>query len=93
MAIFLNTTLGDKIPLFYRNPDNNFWAILIMCVAIFPLSLFKELKSLTYICLFGFLVTIYITFVIMIEPFKGDLNGFSLEDNLSAISYFKASGM
>ena len=47
-----------------------------MCVLIFPLSLIKELKSLTLICLFSFIVTIYITLVIFAETFNGKLNGF-----------------
>jgi hypothetical protein len=49
-----------------------------MCFAIFPLSLFKELKALTYICLAGFFVTIYITFVVSLEPFLGPINGITL---------------
>lgn len=64
-----------------------------MIIAIFPLSLFREFKSLNYICLAGFFVTIYITLVISLEPFLPDTSNFSLSKNLENLKLFDCSGM
>jgi len=64
-----------------------------MCIAIFPLSLYKSFKNLTFFCMFGVVVTIYITIVISIQPFLGTLKGVSLVDNLQEVKLFKFDGV
>jgi hypothetical protein len=64
-----------------------------MCTLIFPLSLLKELKSLTYVCLFSFVVTIYLTLVVFSEAFNGKLNGFDFKSNIKEVKLFDIKGM
>lgn len=90
---FLYAIWGNDLPDLLIDDSKHFWAILIMCLAIFPLSLIKEFKSLTFICLFGFAITIYITFVISVEPFTGPLHSYTLSDNLEKIEMFKLGGI
>lgn len=76
----MDSTFGDSIPEMYRDIENGFWAVVIMVVAVFPLSLFKEVSAIRYICAAGVLVSIYISIVITVEPFVGDF-GANLKEN------------
>ena len=61
--------------------DNGFWMTVIMIIGIFPLSLFKEVNVLRYICMAGVGVTFYIAIILTIEPFT-NLHGKSFQENV-----------
>jgi amino acid permease len=84
--------LGDKVPELYRNIDNGFWAVIIMVVAVFPLSLFKEVSAIRYICAAGVLVSLYISIVITVEPFVGSI-GQELHTNFNSLRWFEFEGI
>ncbi len=85
-------TLGDRVPEMYRDITNGFWAVVIMVVAVFPLSLFKEVSAIRYICAAGVLVSLYISVVLSVEPFVGPI-GDRLEENFDALAWFKFEGI
>ena len=63
-----------------------------MVVAVFPLSLFKEVSAIRYICAAGVLVSLYISIVLSVEPFVGK-HGEELHTNFGNLDWFKFEGI
>jgi amino acid permease len=66
---------------------------MLMVFAIFPLSLYKEVSALRYICMAGVAITFYISIIIAVEPFVGSINGFDFSDNIKNTKWFDAIGI
>lgn len=75
--------LGDQNS-FITDINSGFWMCIIMLIGIFPLSLFKEVNVLRYICMAGVGVTFYIAIILSIEPFTM-LHGRSFIDNIKLV--------
>lgn len=64
-----------------------------MIFGIFPLSLYKEVSALRYVCMAGVGVTFYISIIIFLEPFIGSINGYTFSDNIKETEWWKTIGI
>ena len=76
---FAKTTsiLCKDAPYFLTDTNGKFWAPLIMCLIVFPLSLFRTLGALRFVALMSVIISFYIVLIIFIEPLTGKLGSVS----------------
>jgi len=77
------------IPDFLIDPNGYFWPPIYTTIVILPLSLLRDLSALRYTSLMSFIITVFLTIVVVVESTKVD----DISENFKLVDKWKWLGV
>eukprot|EP01016_Furgasonia_blochmanni_P024612 TRINITY_DN2653_c0_g2_i8.p1 TRINITY_DN2653_c0_g2~~TRINITY_DN2653_c0_g2_i8.p1 ORF type:complete len:298 (-),score=42.58 TRINITY_DN2653_c0_g2_i8:1726-2619(-) len=84
-------TFFPSLPDLFTNQNGWIYSTIITIGFVTPLSLFRELSSLRYVCLMGFACNVFIVGVIVWEAFDSEVC--NIQRNFEKAAYYKTEGI